>query len=99
MSKAQLVFFEVVGDLGIDVEPLTFPWLTNKLKPASEGVEGRLWSLFLKLGGSENGMKTKASRLICPDGYLPARNCLFEFDEVQHFTPQRLTTLEGAKTR
>jgi hypothetical protein len=42
-------------------------------------------------------MKGKARKLISSDGYLPIKNYLLEFDEVQHFTPQRLLTL-GALT-
>lgn len=95
LGLAQSTFLSLIAHVGIDVRPAKFGWLTNRLTPAQDGVEGRLWATFLKLGGHPESMESKSARRLASDAYLPQFNCLLEFDEVQHFTPQRMVTLDA----
>ena len=94
MGLAQSAFLTLLQDVEVARQPVRFFWLVNRLRPSSTGVEGLLWTTFLRLGGNAEAMARKAERRLAPDAYLPEYNCLLEFDEVQHFTPERLTTLD-----
>ena len=89
MRKKQNKFFQIVRELGIDVENRKFEWLTNQVTPSERG----LWQMFIDFKGNPKGMQGKRCCKLNPDGYLPEYNCIIEFDEVQHFTEYRLRTL------
>lgn len=74
-----------------------FDWLINKPSPAHFGqYYSRIVDLFEKMGGDWDGLSTKADGYLTPDAYFPAPyNFIFEFDELQHFTTFRQTTLCG----
>lgn len=73
-----------------------FPWLKNK--PAPEDFDkfyGVAMDIFNALGGNEKGLGRKRLIRLVPDCYLPPPyNCLFEFDEIQHFTEYKLKALQ-----
>ena len=73
-----------------------FDWLINKPSPAHFGqYYPRIVNLFEKMDGDWAGLSTKADGHLTPDAYFPAPyNFIFEFDELQHFTAFRQTTLE-----
>jgi hypothetical protein len=72
------------------VEFPTFPWLTNKF----ENLDTELRDVFDTLNGSHLGLSRKRTVRLRPDAFLPKFNCLFEFDEVQHFTIERKKSLQ-----
>ena len=94
MGQAENRFFGLLADLRIGVEKPFFPWLTTQILPGSSGTNDVLWEIFLSLGGSPEGMRSKNARKLSPDGYIKKMNCLIEFDELQHFTKYRRNTLE-----
>jgi len=56
-------------------------------------------TVFRALGGDPKGLGQKRPRRLAPDAYLPAPyNCLFEYDEAQHFTRHRRVTLDHYPT-
>ena len=84
--------------LGVPAERRAqFDWLINKPSPAHFGeYYPRIADLFEKMGGDWDGLSTKGDGYLTPDAYFPAPyNFIFEFDELQHFTVFRQTTLEG----
>ncbi len=90
MGERQGMFFSLVRELGIEVVDRKFDWLTNRITTSEEA----LWPIFIALGGDPEGMQSKRSRLLPPDGYLPNYKCIIEFDELQHFTAFRTRTFE-----
>lgn len=94
MGQAQDKFFCLLFDLNIDFNNQKFPWLTSQVLPDGPEMNTVLWKIFLSLGGSPDAMRSKRPQRLSPDGYLPGLNCLIEFDELQHFTEHRKTTLD-----
>lgn len=95
MGVAEQTFFELIGSVGIEVERKPkFSWLINKVLPDDTVPNDTLWKMFQSLGGYEEGMRLKKVLSLPLDGYVPKRNCLIEFDEIQHFTTYRKITLD-----
>ncbi len=82
-------FFQIVRELGIDIENRNFEWLTNQITSS----EKDLWKIFLELNGNPKAMQAKRCIKLTPDGFLPEYNCIVEFDELQHFTEFLFRTL------
>ena len=83
MGDRQKMFLCLVRELGIEVEVnRKFDWLTNRITPSEEA----LWRIFIALDGDPEGMQSKRSCRLTPDGFLPEYECIIEFDELQHFT-------------
>lgn len=82
--------------LGVEVRHSPeFPWLRNR---HSEKDFGAYFSvideIFQVLGGDQAALASKRALSLKPDGYIGgAYNCLFEFDEIQHFSSARERTL------
>lgn len=91
MEKLKIDIYDLLRDLGIQVEfDKKFDWLTNRV----EQSEIDLWRIFVDLGGSEKGMRSKGLRELNISGYLPKYERIIEFDNLRHFTEYRLKTLE-----
>lgn len=94
-ERQQLITEIAEKVLGISAEPQkSFDWFRNIHTQEDFGIYFPLINhIFLMLGGDlEAG---KEPRLLKCDAYLPAPlNCIFEFDEHQHFSTARLKTLE-----
>ncbi len=91
MGASQDMFLCLVRESGIVVETKrNFGWLTNRVSPS----ENELWRLFIALGGDPEAMRSKKSRRLPLDGYLPEHERIIEFDESQHFTAYRSLTLK-----
>ena len=85
------MFLCLVRELGIEVEVnRKFDWLTNRITPSEEA----LWRIFIALDGDPEGMQSKRSCRLTPDGFLPEYECIIEFDELQHFTAFRSQAFE-----
>ena len=90
MGQLEENFFDLlVNEMAFDVNKPKFGWLVNKV----DRSETALWSIFEALGGNSETMLAKKSTRLSPDGFLPNFNCIIEFDELQHFTAFRLTSL------
>lgn len=77
---------------GLDVVAApSFSWLTNTPLDEAGEIYDTLGKMFDRLGGNRQIAK-RTTCLPC-DAYLPAYNCILEFDEFQHFSKPRLTTL------
>ena len=91
MGDRQKMFLCLVRELGIEVEVnRKFDWLTNRITPSEEA----LWRIFIALDGDPEGMQSKRSCRLTPDGFLPEYECIIEFDELQHFTAFRSQAFE-----
>lgn len=66
-----------------------FPWLDNRLSYADTAI----WSMFDDLGGDRERLLNKRRSHLSCDAFLPTYNCIFEYDERQHFTSARQSTL------
>ena len=86
--EAETLFLALVKSV-THVEFPTFPWLTNIFDPIDEDIR----PIFSALDGDFSGMNFKSVSKLRPDAYLPALNCILEFDEAQHFTIQRKISL------
>ena len=95
MGQAESTFFELLNSFDVIVDKdRRFSWLTNCVVPDGTVSSDCLWRIFIAMGGDEAAMRSKSARALSPDGFLPERNCLIEFDEIQHFTMYRKQTLE-----
>jgi hypothetical protein len=94
MGQLQDRFFSVVAELGFALHAKPrFSWLQNTLDltdPANKDLK----KVFEALKGDATALTAKRATPLHPDGFLIDYNCLLEFDELQHFTSYRLTTLE-----
>jgi hypothetical protein len=95
--------FALARQAGVEVESgKAFPWLSNRghLNPVLADVVpgstlGVLRSIYDQLGGDEGALATKrAGSDPKPDLLLPSAGLIVEVDEIQHFTNDRLRTLE-----
>jgi hypothetical protein len=103
MGATESGVFALAREAGIELERgATVPWLTNRghLTPMLAGVVPEttlaiLSTIHRRLGGDERllaGKHTGSGPR--PDFVLSSANLIVEVDEVQHFTSDRLTTLE-----
>jgi hypothetical protein len=103
MGATESGVFALAREAGIELERgATVPWLTNRghLNPMLAGVVPEttlaiLSTIHRRLGGDERllaGKHTGSGPR--PDFVLSSANLIVEVDEVQHFTSDRLTTLE-----
>lgn len=90
-------------EAGIELVPgSALPWLTNRghLNPVlheavSDGALNMLRTIHQRLGGDELALANKRSGSgLRPDFLLPSAGLIVEVDEIQHFTSDRLLTLE-----
>jgi hypothetical protein len=95
--------FALAREAGIELEAGTaLPWLSNRghLNPILVGVVPEtmlaiLSSIHQRLGGDEDALAGKrAGSSPRPDFLLPSATLVVEVDEIQHFTSDRLLTLE-----
>jgi len=97
--RLELGIITIVEDvLGAPAERRTrFDWLVNKPQPTHfKETYPAIMRLFDEMGGDRSGLLTKTEGPLTPDAYFPEPyHCLFEFDELQHFTSFRAQTLRG----
>jgi hypothetical protein len=98
--------FALAHEAGFDLEDKrsmpAMPWLTNRghLNPALEGTVpestlGLIRAMHERLGGDERALAGKrAGSDPKPDFVLRSASLIVEVDEFQHFTSDRLLTLE-----
>jgi hypothetical protein len=96
--------FTRAREAGIELEPgVAVPWLTNRghLNPVladavPQGTLAILSSIHQRLGGDESLLAGKrGGSSPRPDFFLVSENLIVEVDEIQHFTSDRLATLEA----
>lgn len=96
-GERQREVLDLVGhSLGVEVRHSPeFPWLRNRHLERDFGEYfPAIAEIFRTLGGDEATLASKRSLSLKPDGYICAPyNCLFEFDEFQHFSSARERTL------
>jgi hypothetical protein len=101
MGRTERDFLAGARAAGFDIKPgATRPWLTvyGHLEPSLHGtvaehVIARLREMFITLGGDERLLASKrAGASPRPDACYQGR--ILEVDEIQHFTTDRLRTLE-----
>ena len=81
---------------GITAERRTqFDWLRNKPRSKDFGEHyDTVMALYTELDGDWQRTTAKADGYLIPDAYFPEPyHCIFEFDELQHFTHYRAQTL------
>jgi hypothetical protein len=95
--------YALAREAGIELERGTaVPWLSNRghLNPILAGVVpaatlSTLSSIHHRLGGDEKALAAKrVGSSPRPDFVLASAKLVIEIDEIQHFTRDRLTTLE-----
>jgi hypothetical protein len=103
MGATENGVFTLAREAGIELDAGTaFPWLSNRghLNPILAGVApettlGILSTIHQRLGGDEGLLAGKrAGSSPRPDFVLASANMIVELDEIQHFTSDRLATLE-----
>jgi hypothetical protein len=103
MGATENGVFTLAREAGIELDAGTpFPWLSNRghLNPILAGVVpettlGILSTIHQRLGGDEGLLAGKrAGSSPRPDFVLASANMIVELDEIQHFTSDRLATLE-----
>jgi hypothetical protein len=103
MGATENGVFTLAREAGIELDAGTaFPWLSNRghLNPILAGVVpettlGILSTIHQRLGGDESLLAGKrAGSSPRPDFVLASATLIVEVDEIQHFTSDRLTTLE-----
>jgi hypothetical protein len=103
MGATESGVFALAREAGIALERGgSLPWLTNRghLNPVlRETVPGEtvavLRAIYQRLGGDETALAGKRSGANPrPDFLLPSAALIVEIDETQHFTSDRLLTLE-----
>jgi hypothetical protein len=104
MGATERGVFPLAREAGIDLESgSTMPWLSNRghLNPILADVVpkstlGILSTIHQGLGGDEDALTAKrAGSSPRPDFFLPSAALIVEVDEIQHFTSDRLLTLEA----
>lgn len=83
--------------LGINpTDKQKFDWLQSKhAKPDFGKHYDLINEIFIKLNGDRFAQQAKRSSNLRPDAYFGEEyNFIFEFDEMQHFSSNRLLTLE-----
>ena len=96
-DRQRLITEIVAGVLGEPARSgLTFPWFKNKHTEADFGRHYLLIStIFQALKGDLQANRNKATRPLKCDVYFGGNhNCMFEFDEFQHFSTPRLQALQ-----
>lgn len=81
--------------LGVPAERRAqFEWLRNKPRPADFGEHyDAVIALYTEFGGDWKRTTAKTDGSLIPDAYFPRPyHCIFEFDELQHFTRYREQT-------
>lgn len=105
--RSEIEFLGLANQAGIQLVPgRRLPWLTNKghLAESLRGVVPTavlelLGDLHRSLGGDEAALRAKrAGTDPCPDIALEERGWLVEYDELQHFTSDRLVTFDRYPT-
>ena len=103
MGATQSGVFALARESEIELEPgQALPWLTNRghanpvLQDAVPASTLRLLSaIHERLGGDEHALAAKrAGSSPRPDFFLRSAALIVEVDEIQHFTNDRLATLE-----
>jgi hypothetical protein len=103
MGATENGVFALAREAGIELEPATaLPWLSNRghLNPVladvvPETILAILSSIHQRLGGDEGLLAAKrAGSSPRPDFLFPWASVIVEVDEIQHFTSDRLATLE-----
>lgn len=103
MGVAEAGFFELATTEALPLAKCPrLPWLTNKghLEPSVRAAipaetQERLTAIYVNLGGDPVRLAAKApGRDPRPDFRDTELGCLVEVDEIQHFTTDRLLTLE-----
>src|SRR5436309_421099 len=103
MGATETGVFTLAREAGIELEQgAGLPWLTNlgHLNPVLAGVVpeatlAMLSSIHQRLGGDESLLAAKrGGSSPRPDFVLASASLIVEVDEIQHFTSDRLATLE-----
>jgi hypothetical protein len=103
MGSTETGVFTLARKAAIELEPgAALPWLTNRghLNPVVAGVVPEttlaiLSSIHQRLGGDESLLAAKrGGSSPRPDFVLASASLIVEVDEIQHFTSDRLATLE-----
>jgi len=103
MGATESGVFTLAREAGIELDVgATLPWLSNRghLNPVFAGaVPGStlrlLSTIYERLGGDEGALAGKrAGSSPRPDFLLRSASLIVEVDEIQHFTTDRLRTLE-----
>jgi hypothetical protein len=104
MGATERGVFALARQAGVDLEPgNTVSWLSNRghLNPilanvVPESILGTLSTIHQSLGGDEEALTAKrAGSSPWPDFFLHSAALIVEVDEIQHFTSDRLVTLEA----
>lgn len=94
----QKLITEIVGNvLGTPVlTNKTFDWFFNKHQKEHFGKHfSTIGKIFEVLGGDIEINQSKRTQLLKCDAYIGGKyNCIFEFDEFQHFSSARMKTFE-----
>lgn len=103
MGATETGVFVLARDAGIELEAgTTLPWLSNRghanpilTDTVPESTLRLLSTIYQRLGGDEQALASKrAGSSPRPDFFLRAAAVIVEVDEIQHFTSDRLMTLE-----
>ncbi|VDN49124.1 conserved protein of unknown function [Petrocella atlantisensis] len=87
---------EIIGEEAIHQK--TFDWLCNSHLVVEDNYTNKLLDkIFISLGGNLEGLSKKRSTKLKVDAFFSGINCIFEIDELQHFTTYRLNSLNLIK--
>lgn len=97
VGGCQAAFAEAAAQDGIALERCSLPWINQRghfglPNEASSAVEA-LGRICAALDGDADDQRGKRLTALCGDFIHRAKRTIIEVDEVQHFTPARLTTL------
>ncbi len=101
MARHAPIFHDRVRALGVDLRAdVALPWLTRNghLKPTvietlPASTREAMDRILADLGGDAAALAAKTRGAMRADFILERRGVVVEYDEVQHFTTARLTTL------
>ncbi len=98
VGDKQKLITEIVEEvLGVPVQPdKTFDWFINKHQKEHFGKYfSIIQNIFTALGGDIESNQSKRTQFLKCDAYISGKyNCIFEFDEFQHFSSSRMKTFE-----
>lgn len=102
MAKHAPIFHSVAKSAGVDLlADVRLPWLTRHghVAPAVRDqlpatTNAALDSILQALGGDANALAAKTRGGMTADFLAPSTNLEVEYDEIQHFTTARITTLK-----